>query len=314
MSVQILRPTDDTAWHALRRMDLTASQIGALFGAHEYVSMFDLWALKTGRIKADPEQTPAMERGTLLEPVAVELLRRRNHTWTINYSSAERVYYRDPVHRLGATPDVLVEHPERGLGVVQIKSVEPSVFRRKWKDESGEIEPPLWIALQASMEADLVGAEWAAVAAILVGHGLDLPLIDVPLLPGVMDAIRAKAGEFWRMIAEGREPAPDFARDGDTIAALYAQETPGKTIDLSGDNYFTDLVHKHRTLKDSAKDIAEQIEFINNEIKAKMGDAEVAILPDGRRVTWRLQKRRGYTVAPSESRVLRYPQAERGGL
>ena len=71
------------------------------------------------------------------------------------------------------TPDLFVECPERGRGIVQIKSVEGSIFRKKWRDpETNEIAPPLWIAVQGIVEAHLDGAQWAAVAPLVVGFGM----------------------------------------------------------------------------------------------------------------------------------------------
>jgi hypothetical protein len=223
MTVERIVPANRAAWLAARVRDVTASQIGALFGEHEYVTPFSLWGLKTGRIpREQEEETPAMQRGRLLEPVAVQMLRERFPGWKIEHNAAENVYFRDPEARMGATPDVIAMAKDRGgKGVVQIKSVEASIFKRKWLDDEGNVEPPLWIALQATLEAHLVGARWAAVAPLVVGHGLDMPLIDIPLVDGVVGAMKAKVAEFWLMIEEGREPTPDFARDADAIEAIY---------------------------------------------------------------------------------------------
>ena len=153
---------DRTSWLALRKSDVTASAIGSLLGVHEYMTPYALWALKSGIISEDPEETPAMMRGRLLEPVAIELLREMHPSWTITTPST---YYRDPATRIGATPDALVKDPLRkGFGVLQIKTVEPSIFRRKWQTDDRTVEPPLWIATQALVEAHLTGALWASFA------------------------------------------------------------------------------------------------------------------------------------------------------
>ncbi|MDF3606523.1 hypothetical protein PE067_10465 [Paracoccus sp. DMF-8] len=100
-----------------------------------------------------------MKRGRLLEPVAVQLIREQNPAWDVTHNAANE-YWRDPEARIGATPDTIVRCPERGLGTVQIKSVEQSAYRRNWLDAEGNPEPPLWIQHQATLEAHMIGAQW----------------------------------------------------------------------------------------------------------------------------------------------------------
>ncbi|MEW5421918.1 hypothetical protein HNS03_08355 [Amorphus sp. 3PC139-8] len=130
--IETLSPRSRASWIKVGEADVTASVVGALLGCHEYTTPYKLWALKSGLIVEDPEETEAMKRGRLLEPVAVELLRQRHPEWDITHNTNPGTYYRDPAARLGATPDVITHDPARGPGLVQIKNVEQSVFRRKW--------------------------------------------------------------------------------------------------------------------------------------------------------------------------------------
>jgi len=315
--IEIIRPKDRAAWLRLRKQDVTASQIGALFGEHEYTTAFELWAVKTGRVARDEEESPAMQRGRLLESVAVALLREQYPLWEIEHNAAANIYYRDPAARLGGTPDVIVSNDHwqddedrgrRGRGVVQIKSVEASIFRRKWIDEEGNVEVPLWIALQATLEAYLTGAEWAAVAPLVIGHGLDMPLIDIPLVSGVVDAMKAKVAEFWQMVAEGREPVADYARDGALLDRLYAEGDEFHEVDLSADNRVAHLISERAVLADDARAASLEIQQIDAEIKSKLGQAHIAHIAGGKKITWKPVKRTGFYVEPTTYRQLRYPK------
>lgn len=305
--IEIIRPSNRAAWLNARGQDVTASQIGALFGEHEYATAYELWAAKTGRIPRIDEESPAMRRGRLLEAVAVQLIREDHPKWKVDHNAAENVYYRDPVARLGATPDVLVSARDRGRGVIQIKSVEASIYRRKWIDEDGNVEPPLWIALQATLEAHLTGSAWAAVAPLVVGHGLEMPLVEIPLVPGVIEAMEAKAAEFWAMVAEGREPQPDYDRDGAVITRIYGNGDPEHEVDLSGDNRLPDLIAERKALSAEAAQAKRRIEAIDTEIKSKLGAAHVGHIGQGRRITWKPQKRDGFFVEPTTIRALNFP-------
>jgi YqaJ-like viral recombinase domain len=95
---------DQRQWLGLRQRDVTASTVGALLGVHPYASALGLYLLKTGQIEADAEDTPAMRRGGLLEPVAHRILREDHAEWIDTL--APGAYFRDPDARLGATPDL----------------------------------------------------------------------------------------------------------------------------------------------------------------------------------------------------------------
>lgn len=306
MAVEIIKPESRQHWLELRNRDVTASVVGCLFGIHEFETQFSLWARKTGRVTGDDEESEAMRRGRLLEAVAVQYLRETHPEWKITHNADGGFYFRDPAVRLGATPDVLVECPVRGFGVIQIKSVEAGVYRRKWIVD-GAVEPPVWIAMQAALEAHLTGADWALVAPLVIGHGIDLPEIDVPLNTGIITAIEKRVAEFWRMVESGAEPKPDFVRDGSVIAALYARSDPDKIIDLATDNRIGELIEQREAALADRNAVEARIDEIDAEVKAKLGDAEVAILPDGRRITWKNQHRKEYVVEAKTIRVLRYP-------
>lgn len=305
--IEIIRPKNRAAWLAARGQDVTASQVGALFGEHEFTTAFELWAVKTGRLPRSEEETPAMQRGRLLEPVAVALLRERYPAWKIEHNAAENVYYRDPPARLGGTPDAIVQAPDRGKGVVQIKSVEAGVYRRKWLDEDGNPEPPFWIALQATLEAYLTGSQWAAVAPLVIGHGVDLPLIEIPLIDGVVAAMKEKAAEFWRMVEAGEEPEPDFTRDAALIDRLYGVGDAEHEVDLTADNRIPALIEERRLWHRASRDALARIDAIDAEIKSKMGPAHVAHIAGGRKISWRPQRRPGFFVEPKTLRALRFP-------
>lgn len=296
MTVERIPIKDEAQWLALRRGDVTASVAGCLLGVHEYITPFALWALKSGLVEENPEETPAMKRGKKLEPIAIDLIGEERPRWRM---IEPKVYLRDPELRLGATPDLFVEDPDAGFGVVQIKSIEPSVFRRKWRDqETGEIAPPLWIAVQAITEAHLSGAAWAATAALTVGFGLDLEIVPVPIHEGVIARLRAAVAEFWAMVASGKRPDPDWKRDARLIADLY--EPTGEIISLESDNELPTLADEKAELTRKSSDIKDR----QSEIKAifldRLNGATAAKIADGRTITAKRIHKKGYEVQPTE--------------
>lgn len=269
MSIQSFKISNRRAWFDFRKQDVTASVVGALLGVHEWSTPYSIWAEKTGRLPDRSAETPAQRRGRILEGVAFEILREERPEWTIERGDR---YYREPETRLGATPDLLVKHG-RKRGIVQVKTVEASVFRSKWIGQDSEIDVPLWIAVQAIVEATLTGSDFAYVAALVVGHGVDLHVEEVPIHPGIMDRVRAEVREFWRMVEAGEEPSPDYTRDAETLSAVY-RESHGTEIDLSGDDRFRNLVWHRHDLKQTIADCEKRLVPVEAEIVHLIGDAE----------------------------------------
>lgn len=298
---------DRAAWLARRQADVTASVAGALLGIHDFTTLYGLWCLKAGLLTEDPEESAPMRRGRLLEPIALHAL-REDTGWHIEPAG---FYYRDPIARIGATPDAFaIDREQPGFGVVQVKSVEPSVFRTKWKTEDGTIEPPLWITVQAILEATLSGASWAVVAPLVVGHGVEVHAIPVPLHAGVMTRLRTEVAKFWRSVDANEPPDPDYAADGATIAGLWSDDN-GMEIDLTADARLPQLAAERDELKIALKAATDRVAVIDAEFKHRLGPNEAARLADGRRATWRTELRRQRFQPAGEVRTLRISSSNR---
>lgn len=310
MKIDRIPFTTREAWLASRGQDVTASTAGALLGEHEYMTAFELWALKSGLLDEDPTETPAMRRGRLLEDDALQMLAEDRPTWRVEAGGND--YLRAPAVRIGATPDAYATDPERpGRGVVQVKTTSDLIFRRKWKDEDGGLRLPIWIAVQAIVEAKLTGATWACVALLVVGHGLDLHVIEIPLHAGIWDRLVAEADAFWARVDCGEPPAANYARDGDTIAELWPPDAAGEPVDLTADNRLPELVDERDAIAARAKADKERRAAIDAEIVEKLAGAPVGRLADGREITRTLQRRAEHTVKASTFAVIRIRNARK---
>jgi predicted phage-related endonuclease len=302
--------TDRAAWLALRQQDVTASVAGAVLGAHAYTTAFELWALKSGLLAEDPEETPAMRRGRLLEDDALQVLAEERPDWQV--IPANDAYLRAPALRVGCTPDAYAIDPTRaGRGVIQVKTASDMVFRRSWRDEDGAVTPPLWIAVQAIVEAKLAGAQWAAVAVLVVGHGLDLHVLDIPLHEGIWHRLVGEVRLFWERVAAGTAPAADYARDGDTIAALWPPDADGEALDWSADNRAAALIDEREEVAAAAREAAERKRALDAELVEKLAGATRARLADGREVTRTFQTRGEHVVRASTFPVIRIRKPKR---
>jgi YqaJ-like recombinase protein len=299
--------TDRASWLKWREQDVTASVAAALFGPDicPHLTPYKLWALKSGLLPDDAE-TPAMRRGRLLESVALQLLAEERPDWKITH---EPFYYRDEARRIGATPDALATRPDiEGPGVVQLKTVGHFAFKKGWRDADGEVEVPLWIAVQASVEAALTSATWASIGAMALGDGgLDMHVVDVPLRPALMIKLRELVDEFWRRVRDKDPYPPDYGRDAAALARVYADDDGGE-IDLAGNERAVDLIKAREALKAREADgkaAEKERKPLDAELIHLLGNAARGTLGGGRAITAKTVKRAGYVVEATSYRAVK---------
>lgn len=308
MTIEIIRPSSRKDWLNTRKRSVGASEVGALLGVHPWISGFELYAKKTGKI-VDDSDSPALRRGRMLEQVAVQMIAEERPDWKLHPNPMPGgEFYRDGEVGLSCTPDLFVEQAGLpGRANCQIKSVQSMVFRKDWRDEGGQLMPPLYAVVQSLVEARLTGAERAYVAALVVDYGIDIHIIEIPMHAAVVDRAIQATRDFWAMIDRSEEPPVDYARDGEAIERLYALDD-GSEADLSGDDRVAEIVSARALLKSEIKTKETIIERFDTEIKQKLGNHAIGRLADGRKVSWKTQRRKAYSVAEAEFRVLRYPK------
>lgn len=146
--IERFNPRNDAAWHRLRSQDITASVARALLGEHEFTTVFELWALKTGRLFQDFEETPAIKRGRLLNPITVQL--RYHRVYLVagrhRYEAAKRLKWKEiqAVELPSTDPQVdnsdlaaMAEIAEN-LHRREITALERSKLRAKWNEVTGK--------------------------------------------------------------------------------------------------------------------------------------------------------------------------------
>lgn len=276
--------------------DLTSSVIGAAFGLDPYKTIGQVVAALRG-LKADHQDSVPMRRGRALEPVVAQLLadaRPDLEIWKANE------YLRDPVLRLGASPDYYARTNEPKKLAIEIKTTTKRRFDQLWGDG-----PPVHYALQIAVAMMLDDADAGIIAALIFDeYHFELRTFDVPRHAGAEKRIVETVKNFWADFDAGIPPKVDFERDGDLIALMYPVEVEAKVIDLRADNRIQELLVIDERLSAEAKELETARKAVANEIKMKIGDAESALV-NGWRVTFKTQSRKGFEVKPTSFRVLK---------
>lgn len=280
-------------WLSLREQDVTASDVAALFGLHPYRTLLQVYMSKSGTW--DQGENASMRRGRLLEPGVAIAVEDERPDWKLEKAN---LYLRDPVARIGATPDYFIEGSQRGRGILECKTAAPEVFERDWQGGA-----PQGYVLQTLTQMMLADAAFGVIACLVDNRAKDLFMYDVPRHPKAEALIVQKVAQFWATHAAGRQPSPDYARDAASVLAMFPKDN-SRAVDLSKDNRIPMLLENRETLKAALKATEAQLAETETEIKHKLGDNAEAYLP-GWKISHRLQSRKGYEVKATEFRVLR---------
>jgi predicted phage-related endonuclease len=297
MTVERRQIIDRATWLEWRKLVVGASEVGALFDQHPFLTKLKLFMIKSGMEFENPD-TPIMRRGRWYEPAVGAAVREKFPEWEIEPANC---FLSDPVERIGASPDFYIEHNRR-RGVLQAKTVTWKSLENNW---GGGKQAPLWIQLQLATEMMLENAPFGATAALVVdAYNPEVFVIPQERHVAAEEKILRAVKKFWEDVATGVEPVPDFERDRELVRALYPKEVKGLRVDLSGNNTLPVMLAHRAQLK---HDVAESIKIcdaIDTEIVSLMGSAEIGELPDWE-ITFRSHTRKEYTVPAQTVRPLR---------
>lgn len=291
--------TSTNEWLSWRRENVGASEVAAVFGLHQYKSHLKLWAEKSLLDLPPQEETGPMLRGKIFEPSVAAVVALERPDWILTKCTE---YFFEPAIRLGASPDYWIDGDPRGRGVLQCKTCSPQAFDEQFAGEA----PPFWIVMQTATERMLTGAAFAYCAVLTVDtwRAPRWRIFPVPENEKAERSIVAGVTEFWRKVDAGEQPAADPKVDGALLTMLHSREAPGMVRDLTGDNALPGLLEERALAMATRKEIDARLEEISAIVKDKIGDCEHAIA-QGWRMRWKVEPRKGYTVDPSEPRVLR---------
>lgn len=293
MSTVTLTPADRAAWLALRMQDVTSTESAALFGMSPYMTHFELWHAKRSGQPGTFESNERMRWGTRLES-AIAYGIAEEEGWAVE---PMKEYMRDPQLRMGASFDFRIT----SLGEpahLEIKNVDYLAFKDGWiENDDGSIEAPEHIEMQVQHQMAVSGYKRAFIGAFIAGNRH--VLIERERDVGVIAAIRARVGEFWRTVDAGIEPQPIMPDDAAALIRLNQYAQPGKILDASGDAEIAALVAAYKRAAAAGADADEDKEVAKARLLAAIGDAEKVLL-DGWSISASLQAETPATIITAD--------------
>ena len=243
------------------------SEVSALFGVNPWLTHFELWHRKNGTLET-PEfgGNERIEAGIYLEPSIIQ--------WACDkwgyVPTDDKLKLYDNTIDLGGHVDKRVICPERGPGVLEIKTVDQFIFR-DWGDE-----PPLNYQLQGQTYMGLAGVGWCDIVYLVGGNHLDR--FQMQFRPKLYAEIKKRVADFWQSIDAQTPPKPDYNNDGEALANLY-RSSADTTADLTHDNMAPDACARYLSLSAQITQLTKERDAAKAELLDKIGENARALIP-----------------------------------
>ncbi|CAB4122430.1 YqaJ viral recombinase [uncultured Caudovirales phage] len=268
MATEIIVPSNQEHWLAMRKLDVTSTESAALFGMSPYMTHFDLWHRKRTGVVPEFKTNDRMAWGNRLE-AAIAYGIAEEQGWEVK---PMKEYFRDPDARMGSSFDFVITNLGEPVHL-EIKNVDYLAFRDGWiEHEDGSVEGPEHIELQVQHQMAVSGFKRAFIGAFIGGNrGV---VIERLRDEDVIAAIKAKVADFWRTVDAGIEPDPVMPGDAEVIIRLNQYAKPGKILSADGDETLRDLLLDYKAAAKAEANAKEDKDVAKANIFKHIGDAE----------------------------------------
>ena len=260
--------TDKQSWLENRLLDVTSTEVSALFNLNPYQTEFELYHQKKDKVVVNIDDNERMMWGRHLED-SIALGFAEKYKMKVEQFD---VYMRDPETRMGSSFDYKIVSEEEPM-ILEIKNVDGLAYRKNWiEHDEYNIEPPEHIALQLQHQLEITGYNVGYIVALVGGNTMKVVRSEKD--PRIGKLLKGKVENFWERIKLGVPPDVDYTRDSQYIMKnLCNQADAGVTLEADEemdklvDDYYA-INKEHVSLgktKDSIK--AQILERSNNASK-----------------------------------------------
>lgn len=271
-------------WLEVRRKGIGSSDCAAACGLNPYMSMLELWMIKTGRIQQsieeDSEGHAPLYWGKRLEPLVAEFYSMHTQHKVRRVNAV--LQHRDPdKHFMLANLDYSVV----GSNEVQILECKTAgeYGAKLWRDGV-----PLYVLCQVQHQLAVTGKKAAHICVLLCGH--ETRIFKVTRSESVIQHIINAERYFWDCVEKDTPPEADASESAaKALQLLYPKHIPLSTTDLSEDEQANQQFEQLIRVRNQVEKHQEQFDLLKHQLQAKMQEAERATFKTGS-VTWKKSK------------------------
>jgi putative phage-type endonuclease len=279
-----------------RRKTIGSSDSPAILGLSPFSTAHDVWESKfygVDKWDGDAPLPTHVEAGNYLEPAALKWLADK-----AGLKLRRNVSRRLRGEVFAANLDAIGEPPKGGPRVVVEAKVASVRFWEQLADregrddlawgEDGSDEVPSPVLVQTQHQMMVTGLLEARVVAALVDRTVEFKQFIIPRNDAMIAIIISAGHRFWDCVCDGTPPDPTAPLSLRVLSAMHRHDVP---VQLGEDA--AAVVETWLSTKRKASALHELERGQRALALAQLGDSEEGILPDGRRLTFRQQERRG---------------------
>ncbi|OJU85975.1 MAG: YqaJ-like viral recombinase [Acinetobacter sp. 39-4] len=287
-------------WLEVRKQGIGSSDAATACGLNPYMSMLELWMIKTGRMQQSIEDESAgyapLYWGKQLEPLVAEYYSMHTNN-KVRRVNAVLQHPDEDKHFMLANLDYAVVGSEE-VQILECKTV-GEYGSKLWRDGV-----PLYVLCQVQHQLAVTGKQAAHICALICGH--ETRIFKVTRNETVIKYLINAERYFWECVEKHIPPDVDASESAaKALQLLYPTHVPLSTTDLSEDiaaNQDFEQLLKQRHLIEQHQASFDQLK---HQIQAKMQDSERATFKTGS-VTWK--KSKDSTSLDSKALLQQHPE------
>jgi len=271
-------------WLEVRKQGIGSSDAAAACGIHPYLSMLELWIIKTGRMTSNIDESiegySPLYWGNILEPMVAKFY--QEHTG-------------NRVRRVNA----ILQHPDpdkafmlANLDYAITGNDEVQILECKTAGEHGaklwKHGVPLYVTCQVQHQLAVTGKQAAHICVLLCGH--EAKIYKVERDERLIDSIMEHERLFWQYVATDTPPTPDHSESAaKALKQLYPIAKPSSKVDLTDDDGANKLFEQLLSYRDYMQELEERHDQVKHQLQTLIADNEVAVFEKGA-ISWKRSK------------------------
>ncbi|MGM8938571.1 YqaJ viral recombinase family protein [Psychrobacter glaciei] len=271
-------------WLQFRKQGIGSSDAAAACGIHPYLSMLELWMIKTGRMSSDIDESiegySPLYWGNTLEPMVAKFY--QEHTG-------------NRVRRVNA----ILQHPDSdkafmlaNLDYAITGNDEVQILECKTAGEHGaklwKHGVPLYVTCQVQHQLAVTGKAAAHICVLLCGH--EAKIYKVERDERLIDSIMEHERLFWQYVETDTPPTPDHSESAArALKQLYPAAKPSSKVDLTNDDGANKLFEQLLSYRDYMQELEQRYDQVKHQLQTLIADNEVALFEKGA-ISWKRSK------------------------
>ena len=271
-------------WLAVRKQGIGSSDAAAACGIHPYLSMLELWMIKTGRMESSIDESlegySPLYWGNTLEPMVAK-------------------YYQEHTGNKVRRVNAILQHPDpdkhfmlANLDYSVVGSDKIQILECKTAGEHGaklwKHGVPLYVTCQVQHQLAVTGKTAAHICVLLCGHEAKIYKVerDERLIESIIEQERL----FWQYVATDTPPTPDHSESAArALKQLYPNPKPSSKVDLRDDDGANKLFEQLLSYRDYMQELEQRHDQVKHQLQTLIANNEVAVFEKGA-ISWKRSK------------------------